>query len=71
VPDNTAESTDSVADKVEDFLTITELVDNVPMAYIIVALIVGVIIGAGVLLLMDDASAKKNKALEETLGGNE
>lgn len=71
MPDNTAESTDSVADKVEDFLTITELVDNVPMAYIIVALIVGVIIGAGVLLLMDDASAKKNKALEETLGGNE
>ncbi len=50
----------AAAEKVEDAaLTITELIEHVPMMYIVVALLVGVVIGAGVLLLMDDAAQKK------------
>jgi hypothetical protein len=66
VAGNAAETVaEKVAEKVDDNIqVITEIVDHIPMTYILVALGVGLIIGVGIVLLMDDAQQKKQNAME-------
>lgn len=63
---NTAAETAGNAVK-ETILTVTELVDNTNMMYIVAALGIGLVIGIGVVLMMDDANQKNAERIAENV----
>jgi hypothetical protein len=54
-----------MADKTPEVEPIIELIETIPTQYIIAALVAGVVIGAILLLVVDDVMRKNNAKVED------